>query len=392
MSKTGILYVGVSGFPFIKSATINKIELISKSLIENDFKVAILNRRWTEKDCLKPIYLNGNYNGIDYYSVFNRVHRPANFFLRNILKLLTPFVELIKIYSLVSKYNTNYIIVNSRNFAHLLSYLFIAKIKRQKLILTYVELGSSFSIRSLTRKINDYLFEKIAFKIIDGTLPISVYLKDFIKKSNPNLPLLKTPVLVDLEMFRNKQINENTKYFLFCGGAGFFQVIQFVINAFELVPNNYVYLHLHSFGSENELNKLATMIDCSVKKEQIKLTSNIEYSELIKLYENSLALLIPLRDNIQDKARFPHKIGEYAASGRPIISNNYGEMGFYFKDQESALLSNDFDCQSFADKMNFVINNLEIANKIGHESRKIAEKYFDYKTYGIKLKLFLETI
>ena len=114
--------------------------------------------------------------------------------------------------------------------------------------------------------------------------------------------------------------------------------------------------------------------------------------ELINYYKNARALLIPLRNTSQDIARFPHKIGEYAASGRPIISNNFGEMAYYFEDGKNSLLSEKYEYCDFANKMDFVVNNPEKASEIGKEGRIIANKFFDYKNFGSGLISFLENL
>ena len=73
-------------------------------------------------------------------------------------------------------------------------------------------------------------------------------------------------------------------------------------------------------------------------------------------YKNAKALLIPLRPITQDEARFPHKIGEYLASGNPAISTNYGEIKHYFKDQETMLIADSYQINDFAGKMQYILD------------------------------------
>ena len=83
----------------------------------------------------------------------------------------------------------------------------------------------------------------------------------------------------------------------------------------------------------------------------IVLKSNIAYQDLLSLYKRADVLLIPLRDTIQDNARFPHKIGEYTASKRPILSTNSGELKYYFKDGVSALLTEEYSENAYVEKL-----------------------------------------
>ena len=120
-----------------------------------------------------------------------------------------------------------------------------------------------------------------------------------------------------------------------------------------------------------------------------KVFSNIPFSELVDLYVNASALLIPLRSTKQDAARFPHKIAEYTATGNPIITTNYGEVNYYFKDGENALVADSYNTSDFAEKMNFVIENPEQAKQIGQKGKELGMNEFSHIKYGPILKDYL---
>ena len=96
-----------------------------------------------------------------------------------------------------------------------------------------------------------------------------------------------------------------------------------------------------------------------------------------------------MRNTDQDKARFPHKISEYCASCRPIITNNVGEIKNYFN-ETNAYLCADYDEQEFANAMHKVISEPDRANKIAMNSYKTGILSFNYKSYSKSLiKLFI---
>jgi glycosyltransferase involved in cell wall biosynthesis len=256
-----------------------------------------------------------------------------------------------------------------------------------------MEYGSAMVTRNkFSQKVNDYFYERFTFKLVDAALPISEVLKNLILNVNRDLPVLKTPVLVDMNCFQKDLPKWDYKYFLFCGAAAFIEIIDFIIKSFELVSSKDIKLHLNCFGSPKEIMTLNDRISRSDKSKLIIFTSKLKYNDLINHYKSAIALLIPLRPTLQDKARFPHKIGEYAASGRPIISNNIGEMAYYFIDGKSALLADSYEFESFRDKMNFVINYPKEADRIGNEGRSVAEENFSYKMFGKGLREFLINI
>ncbi|NJK98319.1 MAG: glycosyltransferase family 4 protein [Chloroflexia bacterium] len=109
---------------------------------------------------------------------------------------------------------------------------------------------------------------------------------------------------------------------------------------------------------------------------------------MVNKYRNACALLIPLRDTLQDNARFPQKIAEYCAAKRPIISTRIGEVAYYF-DDNSAILAERYNINDFSEKLVYVIQNPEKCEQIAINSYEIGKKYFDYKSYALPLKEFM---
>ncbi len=96
-----------------------------------------------------------------------------------------------------------------------------------------------------------------------------------------------------------------------------------------------------------------------------------------------------MKPDIRDKARSPHKIAEYFASGNPVISTEYGELKHYFVDGKNALLSKHFEIDLYTEKMNFVISNADAAIKIGKAGKEIGQANFHYQNYIENFKNFL---
>ena len=135
-------------------------------------------------------------------------------------------------------------------------------------------------------------------------------------------------------------------------------------------------------GKTADKNIVFNEIEKSPRKAFIKTFSDLPYSELINYYLNAKALLIPLRDTLQDIARFPHKIAEYTASKKPIITTNIGEIPVYFIDGANALVIQDFNIDAYSQKMQYVIDYPDESIKIGIKGWETGKKYFNYNSYG----------
>ena len=113
--------------------------------------------------------------------------------------------------------------------------------------------------------------------------------------------------------------------------------------------------------------KLKSRLRSSPFERRIMVFERIPYVNLINLYCNSEALIIPMRNTDQDKARFPHKIGEYCASGKPIITNPVGEVLNYFN-ASNALLCESYDVNAYSRQMIAVANHEVDSNLISQNS------------------------
>lgn len=181
--------------------------------------------------------------------------------------------------------------------------------------------------------------------------------------------------------------------FTYCGHANYLLRNHLLLDAFKIVIEKYpkARLALVLFGNEKQMQKIKQFIqDKAIPSIEIK--NQIPEEELYRLYDTSLGLLIPLDPNsLQDKARFSQKIAEYIGSKRPIITNNVGEIPYYFKNEKSALIV-DYTPEAFADGMIELIQNPEKATQIGDEGYHTGIVNFEYKTVSFKILDFISSL
>src|SRR6185437_6823792 len=336
----------------------------------------------------------GNFEGINYNYTSGSPFRHDKFMTRNLFKIKGRINEFRLILKLKRKHKLDYAILSTHRFSEIVFYTTLAKIFGFKTILNHVEFysGVKFKWSQKQKWINDKLYDNYAPKLIDISLPISEFIINHLKKVAPQKKYYKVPILAEFEKYDGTKVMQEPFYFLFSGAAAYTEILQFIINSFNTLETYDIYLYLAIKGNDEELNKILEYIDKNPQKEKIKVLSTLNEKQLYHYYKNAKALLIPLRPTIQDAARFPHKIGEYLASGNPVISTNYGEIKYYFKDQDTMLIAETYDIKEFADKMNYVIKNREEAENIGKKGKEFAFKNFKYELFGKKITNFLNSI
>ncbi len=106
---------------------------------------------------------------------------------------------------------------------------------------------------------------------------------------------------------------------------------------------------------------------------------------------NAEILALARPDNIQAKGGFPTKLGEYLATGNPVVITDVGEHTEYLTDGESAYISNPDNPTHFAEKLLQASKDLIISNKIGLNGKKIATQFFNNQIQSEKLYHFLNS-
>lgn len=386
-----VFILGVNGFPY-GTARIEKLKLIGKSLVARDIHVVFIGNEWGYLN-KGDISVRGNYEGIDYLYTSGITHRPRSFFGRRWIKFKGIVNEMI--YLQRNKCDAAIVSVISGMFFPLFFYWLYSRINGFKLYYPHHEEPEvTLNTKNLYNRLNVFLFNRFAWKMLDGAFPISDYLQDKIRKSNPGLPLLKIPAMVDFDIFgKVSQWNGSNgdNYFMYCGSIVYYEVIEFVIGAFEKVTSKEFQLHLVISGSRRKKEILYKRIEQSPKKHLISVYENLDYEILVQKYIHADALVIPLRDTIQDKARLPHKIGEYSASGNVIITNRVGDIPSYFEHKKNALLAESYNEEEYSRLMEYVTLNPEEVKKIGLSGYETGMKFFNYRNYGQQIINFMET-
>ena len=99
-------------------------------------------------------------------------------------------------------------------------------------------------------------------------------------------------------------------------------------------------------------------------------------------------LLLPLTDIALDRARYPHKLSDYVAAGRPIVACDVGETGRILNRYMIGNLCRP-NAQSFAAEILKLAARPRDWASLGEAIRKTAEAHFDWDTICERLFKFI---
>jgi glycosyltransferase involved in cell wall biosynthesis len=94
---------------------------------------------------------------------------------------------------------------------------------------------------------------------------------------------------------------------------------------------------------------------------------------------------LPLRENLFNKTRWPNKIGEYMACGRPTVVSDVGEVAEVVKNNGIGLVAEP-GVEGFAQKIRILFTDDKLAEDMGARAREMACKKYSWAQLGAELE------
>jgi len=234
---------------------------------------------------------------------------------------------------------------------------------------------------------------------IDAALVISRFLMEWASKESSRLsrvfPMLYFPIVVDLHEAEPDFAPKPQRRVIFAGAPAYDATICFAVQAMATVWERYPDCEMLLTGAavqSPEGTRLQQQIASLQPKGRVRLCGLLNRADLLALYRQASALLIPLFADIRSIARFPIKIGEYLASGRPVVTSCVGEMPAFFKDGVNACVAIAGDAASFGERIVRVLDDPAWAAETGRNGWETARQQFHYSVHGATLLDFFERV
>lgn len=374
-----------ASFPWGMAAT-SRVKLIAKGLMYLGHSVEYIGLRGAHTKKNGKRKRSDVFEGIRYTYPGLFAVRPDNWFLRRVDDLFGKWNSMLYIYRMIRNKELDIIILYTRKYEAVKTWSKIAQKNNIKILLEICEWPAIYE-NTKTKKSG--LFCEKAPSMVDGVIPISSFITNELKKRN-KLPItdsskiFELPILIEYEKFKlNGSYNKSIgSYLVYTGSSHYYDIAVLILDAMHLLKKDGININLKITGTlrgENK-NKIVEIVNNYGIDDLVEFTGYLEEEELIETMRNARALLAPIPDDMQTRARFPTKIGLYLASGTPVLTNPYGEVANYLTDMENVIFMERFTAEALKDKVEYVLSNQEESEKIGEHGRKVALNNFDYKT------------
>jgi glycosyltransferase involved in cell wall biosynthesis len=391
-----VCFLTLGPFPFGMAQT-NRLISIAVGLVNSGCRVKVI--------CLKPTEnqrnsLNnqsaGEYNGIKFAYASGTTYRGKNTIRRIYLFIKGICLSSYLLFKENKHEKIHFLFIGVTGFLISFWFLILCKVLHIKYLQERSEYPFIKAQKSLFDKPSLFLYLKITCKLFDGFLVITKKLQEYFKPHlRKNCPVFLLPILVEPERFFLPEKNDIEKYIAYCGSMqGDKDGIPILIDAYKLFYDEFPNVKLYLIGSTQFVgfNGLKEKINLLALNKNIVFTGIADRNMLPEILSKAIMLVLARPNNVQAEAGFPTKLGEYLATGKPVVVTNVGEITDYLQDNINAYIAVPGDAKDFASKMKQVMNNYKQALKVGIEGQCLAQTIFNSTFQGKKLVAWLRKI
>jgi glycosyltransferase involved in cell wall biosynthesis len=391
MLKTNyyLVVLGDLFYPF-GSASSNRIHAYSLGLLERNKKVLIINTNSVSAIADNRIR---NYEGIDFVYPLAAL-KKNNFFKRRLINIVKPFYGF-WILRRICKESKNFAILEfSTTFYQEIIYRLFASLVGIPIIREANEIPYHKVANKYLLKFKLLIYKLIRVHLYDGVIVISNLLEDFYRKNyGRNLAIIRIPILVDIKRFNLKEKKKvQSPYIAYIGSMDEKKDgVLSLIRAFAIIASQVDDYNLMLIGSVSSENK-KRIVDLSTEKQikdRVILKGLVERDLIPELLNNAKILALARPASRQNNAGFPTKLGEYLATGNPVVATQLGDIAYYLTHKESILLSPPGNINDLANNLRLLIENNNLAKMIGVKGKNVAKEYFNYSKYSASLSNYI---
>lgn len=377
------------GFPYGSGASA-RVLAYSKAIMHVNAQVNVYCMNYTEKNVDTAVNLRtkGVYEKIPFeYTSCSPIRNPS-FLKRRFCSFLGKVRVIYRIWAL----KPTAIIGYTKSLPNLISLTLASRLTGSKVMLEMCEITYKEQTTSIFERFKRKFRYAIVSCLSDGFIAISEFMVEHITKYyTKKKPILKIPILVDSSAFHEWH-GETGNYITYLGNLNRIDEIKELLESFSLVSQVSDNVQLRIAGFTDNQNTMTDLIEFAKNtgiSNKVIWVGMVKRENLASLLCSSLMLVLPRKRGLFSDAGFPTKLGEYLASGRPVVVTDIGEIGQYLINMKNSLIVEPGNADAFATAMKYLIDNPQIANEIGAAGKELAETEFDYRQQGINLVKFL---
>jgi glycosyltransferase involved in cell wall biosynthesis len=385
------------GFPNGLASTV-RIAALARGLGEQGSRVRLL--------CLGPsevpelgvlnVEARGNRDGVEFEYTSGRTTRGRTGLEQIWLVLRGLVVAGRRILDYHRRERVDALLVSSDKWVVIPIFWLVAKLCGAVYLLEQSEEPFYQAERSVLWRMVSIVHTHALYKLFDGAIVISGHLQRYMQaRMRPGARLLRVPILVDVNQFARRAQPRRIagEYVAFCGtlNEGKDGVLT-LARAFARICAEFPGLRLVLIGDALKVSQIPGVrayVEALGIGDRVIFTGIVARGELSQYLDPATALALARPSSRQANAGFPTKLGEYLATGRPVVVTRTGEIDTYLEDGVNVYFAAPDDESAFAERLRHVLLHPQEAAVVGRRGREAACEFFDFRANGSRIREFI---
>lgn len=376
-----------------------RIHLYARGFIQSDHKVFILIPRPYEKYGKVPKNADphGFVDNVEFkYSALTTV-RSKYFIIRQVVDIFSLLNAAVITFQ--KRKQIDVLLVVSNNAIQILLFKLMALVTNKVIILEKSEFPFIFEKKNQLTSIYQKLYIRHIYKLFDGIIVISKSLEAyFMTKKKHGAKLLLVPIIVDPQVFIDTQNSPKlTDEVVYAGilnqsKDGILDIIDAFCRLNQIYKDKKLVLIGDIEASECK-EGIYDLISKNNVRDNVIITGYVARSVVVDRLKKAEVLILAKPASLQSEHSFPTKVGEYLATGKPVVLTNVGCINQYLTDEINAFIAEPNNIESLSGKLLEVYSNYKRSLEIGQRGQQVAINQFDYRSQSkVIIDFFRERI
>ena len=196
-------------------------------------------------------------------------------------------------------------------------------------------------------------------------------------------------MIVDQDRFTGLIKQPSEPYIVYCGVIyNDKDGVNDLIKAFSIVVGKHPSYKLYIVGpipsdTDNSVN--INLIKKYNLSDKVILTGQVSATQMPQILVNASICALARPNNLRAKAGFPTKLGEYLLSNNPVVVTSVGDIPYFLRNFESAVIVPPDDVKLFAEGIIWLIEHPREASIISKNGYEVAIRDFNAEVETKKL-------
>jgi glycosyltransferase involved in cell wall biosynthesis len=230
----------------------------------------------------------------------------------------------------------------------------------------------------------------------DGVVVISSYLQKKLEGVvRGRVPVELIPISVDLDRVPggDRGFHQPVRM-LYAGNFGDKDAVDALITAFEQLAGRWPSLEfvLTGRGPDDRMAIVRRRLQQSPRATRLRYLGFLPDEEYFRqIADCDIPCVVRTPMAFADRG-FPFKLGEYLATGRPVVASRVSDVGLYLEDRVNAMLVDPGSVAGVVAAVEYLLQDEARALEIGRAGRRVAVEHFSARQNGQRLLALIDRI